>query len=256
VPTAIKLQAEYGEDLQVLFVESQGASHEKAERFALDHEWLGGLAMWTSERPFSTGLGGLPSCALLSAEGEVLIVGMNSSVMSKVEDELEAWVKAKKRLPKGTPSKLKKAWTYYQKGKLARALAELDELGAEGGEVAEAAEALAGRIAAQVESRLKGISWMLNNGFPVEAKAKLDELAGSVEDHTVFSGRCAELQARFAADDIAAELKAAKAFAKLEKKLFKDGSDEKLGKKFAKLAESFAGTKVAERANHYAKLMG
>lgn len=255
MPTAIKLQAEYGEDLQVLFIESQGAKADKAERFALDMGWLGGRAMWTTSPPFSTGLGGLPSSVLLSAEGEVLLVGMNSSIGGKIEDEIEAWAKAKKRLPKDMPSDLKKAWTYYQKGKLAKALVELDELQAEGGEVGASSVELANRIEAGVESRLKSISWMLNNGFPADAKDSLDRLAADVEDHEAFTGRCSELQARFGAEDIVLELKAAKAFAKLEKKMLKDGADEKLAKKFAKLATEFAGTKVAARASHNAELM-
>lgn len=255
MPTAIKLQAEYGEDLQVLFVESQGATPEKAERFALDMGWLGGRAMWTTRAPFATGLGGLPSSALLSSEGDVLLVGMNSSIGGKIEDEIEAWVKQKKRLPKGMPSALKKAWTYYQKGKLSKALAELNAQVAEGGKAAPAAQDLSARIEAGIESRLKSINWMLNNGYPAEAKDSLDRLADEVEDHEVFSVRCSELQARLGAEDIALELKAAKALAKLEKKMYKDGADDKLGKKLQKLADDFAGTKVALRATHYASLM-
>ena len=254
MPTAIKLQAEYGEDLQVLFVESQGATAAKAERFALERNWFGTRAMWTTEAPFNTGLGGLPSCALLSADGEVLLVGMTGAIGGKVEDEIEAWAKAKKRLPKGTPSALKKAWTYYQKGKLDGALAELAELEAEGGDDGAAAVELRAKIETGIESRFKAIEWMLNNGHPIEAKDSLEELSSQVEDHATLPGRCAELVARIGSEDMAAELVAAKEFAKLEKKLYQDGPDEKLSAKFAKFAEKHAGTKVAERASHLASV--
>jgi len=255
VPTAIKLQAEYGEDLQVLFVESQGATPEKAERFALERNWLGNRAMWTTEAPFNTGLGGLPSCALLSADGEVLMVGMTGSIGGKVHDEIEAWAKNKKRLPKGAPSSLKKPWTNYQKSKLTDALAELAVIEAAGGDDVGAATELRTKIETGIESRLKGINWMLNNGHPAEAKESLALLAGEVEGHAVFSGRCSELVARLAEDEMKAELEAAKEFSKLEKKLYSDGPDEKLGAKFAKFSEKHAGTKVAERASHLASVM-
>jgi tetratricopeptide (TPR) repeat protein len=256
VPTAIKLQAEYSDILQVIFVESQGAKPADGERFVLDQKWLGTQAMWTTEPPFSTGGNGLPSCALLSADGTVLLAGSNYAIGGKLEDELEAFAKARKKFPKDLPKDLKKAWTYALKGKLADAVAELDELEAEGGEAATAAVTYRARLKEGVESRFTAITWMLENGFPLEATAAVEQLAAEVEDHADWSDRCSELVLRLESEAMEPELEAAEALAKLESKLFEEGRDEKLAKKLLKLAESHSGTKVAERARHWADLAG
>ena len=71
MPTSIKLQEEFGEDLQVIFVESQGADRAKMEGFALRKKWFGTTAMWTTERPFDSGSRGLPNYVLIGADGKV-----------------------------------------------------------------------------------------------------------------------------------------------------------------------------------------
>jgi len=253
---AIKLQAEYADVLQVIFVESQGAKPDENERFALNMKWLGGQAMWTTERPFSTSSRGLPSCALLDANGVVLESGSNSSIGGRLEDHIEAWVKARKKLPKDRPKDLKKAWTYWQKGKLADAVEECVELEAEGGDVAAAARELKAEVTAGVDSRFAAIEWMLESGYPLDALTAVEELADEVEDHEAWSERCAGIVERLEGEDLAAELEAAEDLAKLEEKLYEEGSDEKLAKKLTKLAEKHPGTKVAERARHLAKLAG
>lgn len=256
MPTAIKLQAEYGDVLQVIFVESQGATADAAERFILDRKWMGSTAMWTSERPFSTGTGGLPSCVLLDQDGVVLESGLNSRIGGRLEDHIEAYVKNGKKFPKDRPKALKKAWTYAKKGKLADALDECAELEAEGGEVGSAATELKGEIEAGVASRFQAIEWMLANGYPLDAEASLEELAETVDEHEAWTARCEELTATLESEAMEAELDAAKALAKVEAKLYEEGRDDKLAKKLSKLAEDHAGTKVAARASHLAKIAG
>lgn len=251
---AIKMQAEYGDALQVIFVESQGAKPEAAERFALERKWFGTKAMWTTERPFDSGGRGLPAATLLDANGEVLVSGSSSMIGGKVEDHIEAFVKARKKFPKGMNKDLKKAWTYAQKGKVADALEELAELEAEGGETGAAATELRASVEGKVESRLKAITWMLDNGYPLEASEELEALADDVDEHEAFTGRCTELTAQLESEDMEAELKAAGALAKLQEKLYADGPDEKLAKKLTKLAGDYPGSKVAARATHLASM--
>ena len=255
MPAAIKLQAELGEDLQVIFVESQGANAQAAEKFALDRKWLGGRAMWTTEAPFNTGLGGLPSCALISPTGEIVNVGMSGSVMGDVEDAIAGFAKAKTKFPKDLPKDLKKAWTANSKGNIAKALELLAPMEAGDGDLSFAAGDLRRSIHKNVESRFKAITWMKDNGYPLEALASLETLADSVEDHEDFTARATELAAAIEGDDNEAELNAAGAMAKIEKAIAKSGADEKVAKKLQKLAEKHSGTKVAERASKLAKLI-
>lgn len=256
MPTAIKLQAEFGDALQVIFVESQGAKPDQAERFALERKWMGTRAMWTSERPFSTGTGGLPSLVLLDQDGVVLESGLNSRIGGAVEDHIEAFLKDRKKFPKDRPKALKKAWTYAQKGKLADAVAELAELEAEGDEAAAAATTMRQELERKVDARFTAITWMLDNGYPLEGADALETLAGQVDEHEAWTARAAELTERLEGEAMETELDAAKALAKLVEKLYADGPDEKLAKKLTKLAEQHAGTKVAARATHLATLAG
>ncbi|MDF1800546.1 MAG: hypothetical protein P1V81_15315 [Planctomycetota bacterium] len=251
---AIKMQAEYGDALQVIFVESQGAKPEAAERFALERKWFGTQAMWTTERPFDSGGRGLPAATLLDANGAVLLSGSSSMLGGKIEDHIEDFMKSRKKFPKAMNKDLKKAWTFAQKGKVADALEELAELEAEGGETGADASELRASIEAKVESRLKAITWMLDNGYPIDASEELEALTDDVDEHEAFSARCSELVAKLEAEEMADELKAAAALAKLQEKLFADGPDEKLAKKLTKLAGDYPGSKVAARATHLASL--
>lgn len=255
VPIALELQAQYGEDLQVLFVESQDSTDIEAERFALDQGWLGGRAMWTSERPLDTGLPSLPSSVLLSAEGEVLVVGMNWAIHNKVVDALQALSKDKNRLPPEAPRRLKKPWIAFKHGKLAKALEELRAIAGKPGELGDAAVAMTQRIEASLDSRLSGAAWLLDHGYPNEAQQELDQLTDDVAGLEHASKRCDELRARLEADAFGAEFEASKALAKLEKTLFKSGASPKLAKRFTKLAAEYPGTHVAERATHDAELI-
>ncbi len=72
MPATIKLKEEFGDDLAIVLVESQGADEERFMKFAAARKWLGRDMLWTRERPFSTGAGGLPNFALLDEEGRVV----------------------------------------------------------------------------------------------------------------------------------------------------------------------------------------
>src|SRR5688572_12025510 len=97
---SLKLQAEYGDDLQVLFVEVQGASDKGATSFALKKKWLGGRAMWTTERPFDLGIDGIPQFGLLSPEGELVLSGYTMAMTSQIDDSIAQLVKSARKPPK------------------------------------------------------------------------------------------------------------------------------------------------------------
>ena len=88
------MSEEYGDAVNVLFVEVQGADDAKVERFALEKKWLGTHAMWTTERPLNVGLRGIPNFALLDSSGEVILKGYSTKLHSQIEELVAAEVKA------------------------------------------------------------------------------------------------------------------------------------------------------------------
>jgi hypothetical protein len=249
VPASIKLLEEYGDDLAVVFIESQGTSPEKTAQFIMKQRWMGSSAMWTNERPFSTGSKGLPSFALLSADGKVLAKG--NHMTSRDKDLIAAEVKAAKNAPEGTPKALSKAWKNFNKGKIAKAIEEAQKVGAKKPELAEDATLAATEFETRVHARLDRVTWLLENGYPVEAKSQLSALMKQLKGADDLLGVAAEIEGRFEDDSMKLEFEAAGALNRTLDKLLADGRDDKLFDKVTKLAEKYSGTKVAERARAY-----
>ncbi len=251
MPASIKLQREYGEDLAVIFVESQGASQEDAERFILRQRWFGTPAMWTSERPVSVAGSGLPKHALLSADGRVIAEGRHIGKKTKLLIDEE--IAKGKGAPAGTPKKLKKAWSNFGKGKVAKAIAEAEKVGAKP-ELAEDAEEAIREFTRRTESRLDRAAWLLENGYALRAEDAVEDLLKELKGAGELYERALQLEARFEEESVEAELEADKVIGKALARLYEDGREEKLFVKLEKLAEKYAGTKAAERARHAATL--
>jgi hypothetical protein len=75
VPAAIQLQEQYGGDLSVLFVESQGTEADEMAKFILQRSWHEANALWTTEHPFITPGRSLPKFALVSSDGRIIAQG-------------------------------------------------------------------------------------------------------------------------------------------------------------------------------------
>lgn len=251
MPASIKLQREHGDDLAVIFVESQGTKPDDVERFILKHKWLGTPAMWTSERPFNLSGSGLPKYALLSADGKIIAEG--NHVDKKARTLIEEEIKKGKGAPEGTPKSLKKAWSNFGKGKVAKAIQEAEKVAAKG-EEAEAAEEAIAEFERRTGSRLARATWLLDNGYAVQAERAVDALVGELKGAGELHEQAIALEARFSEEDVKAELDACKVIDKTLEKLYADGRDEKLFVKLERLAEKHAGTKAAERARRVASL--
>ena len=152
MPTAVKHQRELGDDIQVIFVECQGADRDTYEAFAWKMKWMGNAAMWTEERPLPTLGSGLPETALIGVDGTVILQGSPGALGKRLNEALDAEIKKSKQAPEGTPAELKKAWTHFLKGEVAAALAECDKLATPAAN--EAKEQFNSRMKAKVE-RLK-----------------------------------------------------------------------------------------------------
>ena len=101
MPTAMKMQEEMGDDIQILLVESQGHTLDDAEKMAYQKKWINDRSIWTTEQPFDTGAKGLPNYALLGNDGTLLSMGDPRSDHSKVTDLITEQLKLAKKGAKG-----------------------------------------------------------------------------------------------------------------------------------------------------------
>jgi len=115
VPASLKLQETFGDDLQVIFVESQGALPRQVEGFSLARSWFGGRAMWTSEAPFETGATSLPYFVLIGNEGRVLLKGNPLAQPKEIERQIAEQIKDRRSAPTDAPTSVKAAWTEFKK---------------------------------------------------------------------------------------------------------------------------------------------
>ena len=249
------MAAEYGDDIQVIFVESQrrmGA--DGVEAFIWDHKWMGTSAMWTGEAPVRTGARGLPNFALLSSDGELLLTGHPGSMHGKIEDAIAADLKKANAIPEGTPKALKKAWKAAMKGDYGKAVAEARKIEAKGGADGEGASAAITTFIGKVEAELARADWMVQNGYLAEAQEFLKKLSKRIKGIEDVAEKANELNGHFTSEDNAAELAASVELSKLINKLAEDGFDDKLVKKLNKFVKKNEATKAAERAAHLAKI--
>lgn len=252
MPASIKLQQEYGDDIAVVFVESQGTSVPDTERFVMKMRWLGTQAMWTNEAPFRSGSNGLPNYVLLGADGKVLQKGR--SLSSKEHDLLDAEIKKAKGAPEGTDKAFKGAWKDFNKGKYGKAIAGARKVAEKKPELADAAAEVLATFEARVGSKLDRVDWMMQNGHPSDAEERLGDIASELDEGDPLHERAQALEQAFDSEEMERELEADKKLGRALESLFEDGRDEKLFERVAKLAEEYAGTKVAERAQRFAAM--
>ncbi len=254
VPSAMKLAQQYGDDLAILLVECQGATDDKMASFALGKKWLGNGAMWTTERVFNLGFEGIPHSALLSPEGEIVLAGYTQEIHGQLEEKIAELVEATKRAPADAPKSLHKAWKDFGKGNYANAIDAARKVSesATGDEATRATETIA-LFEQRIGARIDRAEWQVANGFASGGVGRLAELAKALDDQSALGQRVADLLAKARADG--AELDASEALAKLERKLYEEGPDEKLAKRLIDLAEDHEGTRSAARARRLASLI-
>jgi hypothetical protein len=249
VPTAVKHQRELGDDIQVIFVECQGADRDTYEAFAWKMKWMGNAAMWTEERPFPTLGSGLPETALIGVDGKVILQGSPGALGKRLNEALEAEIKKSKQAPEGTPAELKKAWVHFAKGEVAAALAECDKL------ATPAANEAKEQFNSRTKTKIERLKRLIDEGYVSEADTLAAELGKSLKGATELASQLAEQTARLAEPALANEREAAKAIdAALDKVALDKPFEPGNVKKIAALGEKFAGTKSAERAARFVAL--
>lgn len=252
------MQNEFGDAVQVILVESQGASEEDAAAFALKHKWLGNRAIWTTERPFSTGSNGLPSYALISPSGQVVLTGNSASDHSKIQKAVEEMLKKGSSAPAETDDSVVRLYRELDKGNLAKVVAEAQKIAAKaaGKEPAleAAAKAVEAAAGAKFDRGLARVHWLASNSRLMQAQEAQEALTKAVKGHADFEARAAELSKLFEGPEVQQALAAERELSQLEKELFAPDLKDpaKVAKKLRKFALANPGSKLAERADAYA----
>jgi hypothetical protein len=250
VPASIKLQQQYGDDLQVIFAESQNFDEgDSVEAFAWRAKWMGTNAIWTEEQPVPVKGDGLPACALIGIDGKVLLEGNPLGLKKQIEETIAEQVKKAKDGPSDAPADIKKVWATYNKGDIAGALAQCDKLNTDDAKKAK------DELTARARSRIARAKWLIDNGFVAEANSLVTTLEKATKADATLSKEVAEQRTRLSDPALAKEAEAGGAFANLTEKMAKDKPfDPSNIKKLESLAEKYKGTKTAERASHLASL--
>ncbi len=246
------MQAEYGESLNTILVESQGHDQSKVNELALKRKWFGSSAIWTGERPVRTNSRGIPNFVLLSPEGEVVMMGNPIREHKAIETYLGKFRKQKAKPPADMPRQLHSAWKNAHKGKFAAAAKEASRYTEnEDAAISEAAATVLASVETNVEGRIARIDRAMDAGYFDYAKDSALDLQKVIKGHEL-QAKLDERIAQLVGDDLAAEVKAEKSLMKIEKGLYTKGADKSYRKKLEKHARKHAGTKAAERASELA----
>ena len=256
---SIKLQEEYGDKIQVVFVSVGNDSPEAVQAFALAKKWLGGRALWTNEVPFETGLDYIPSAVLLDSSGKVLIIDNPSSAHSKIVDLIDEDLDQLKKGPKDVPDPVRKAWQEFNKGGWAKGIAMAQALvdkppSTDGEKVVASAKAALESFNKTIDGRFARADVYVTAGLYDRALAELEAVAKAVKGHAELTKRLADAQATINGEPLKPEREAATELAKLEKKLYANGPDKGSAKSLLAFAEKHPGTKAAERAERLAEI--
>lgn len=253
MPAAVKLQKEFGDDIQVIFVESQNSGFGKSVGMATKSGWLGNQAIWTNNYLFSSPGRGLPSFTLLDGEGKVVISGSSNSMHGQIVDNIERMIKEKGEGPEGVPSSVAKVYTDLGKGSYAKAMTRADKVLAKPGSkdteaVVAAAEAARSAVQARFDGQLARAEWLVANGFPMRAKELTEALMKGAKGNADLSDKATTFHTKLTGGDYKADFAAAKDLAKIEGALYEDGSSDKLIKKLQELSADSSSPAVAKRA--------
>lgn len=249
VPSILKLQETYGDDLQVVLVEVQNEGPERSIGYALRRGWLGGRAMWTSEYPFDAGVSMLPYAVLAGSDGRVLAKGNPIQFHKEFERLIVEDQKQRSSAPRGVPEAVRPAWIEFGKGRLGRGIALAREALASGAtETAPAAQDVLAAIRARASNALERAGRMLERGSLAEAQALVESVLRACEGEPELEARCNELLARLASPALAAERDAEKVLARLEDRLFQSSGDAASIEELARFAERQRTLRVGKRA--------
>jgi len=150
---------------------------------------------------------------------------------------------------------LESAWKAFAKGDVAKAIATAQKQ-LEDPELAAAAQTAIDAFEKRTNARIDRAKWALDNGFIVDAIARLENVEDAVKGAESLEQRVAELLAHAKGDELAAERSADEKLAKFLEELYEEGFDSKgkMRNKLSKIAEDLGDTKAGERARHILRI--
>jgi hypothetical protein len=259
------LQETFGEDLQVLLVECQSNDRAKDApdaglAFALGQKWLGGRAMWTSERPFDTGTSSLPACVLIGNDGRVLLSGNPTMLHKEIERQIAAQIDLRRSPPASAESVVRCAWSEFAKDRYARAFRAVSQAEAENaGDPVQIAAIARARSAfrQRLDAHVVRVRWLLDHAWFDEAETQLDALAAGLEGSSEYQKDLAELRARLTAPELVSERRAARQLARLRARFYESGGESgDVAREIMRFAEKHAATPTGERALELVEMSG
>lgn len=251
VPSAVRMMREHGDVLNTIFVESQGHTMDDVTKMALQRQWFGTDAVWTTERPVTTGARGIPNFVLLSPEGEVVMMGNPISMHHEIEEYVESFRRSRATMPETVHKKLKKAWKSQAKGEFADAVKAASKyLDHKDTELAAAAQAFVAETQAMATRKVEALGKEFGAGFYYGNDKRLENLAEELkglEAEQLATQWLERLDSKELEDEIAAE----RDLVRLEMRLFSGRPDERMAAMVKSFLKDRAGTKAAARAQKY-----
>ncbi len=245
------MQEEFGDKLQVILVESQGTGYEKSIAFALKAGWLGGNTIWTSQRPFETGMNGIPNFALFDASGKIVLKGYSTQMHNEIVDNIEQMVR--KQDFGSMPKSVQKVYKELNKGKIASAYAMAEKVIAKPGSknttlIVSAAEASLAVVRGRFDSSVTKVKWLMQNGYPIKALDVSKDLAKSVAKNDAMAEEASALVDRLESDEFKEQMKLDKKVTKLEYSMYANKkSDDRAISKLSDLKESAGDSEISIR---------
>ena len=256
VPDALRLQREFGSDIQVILSEAGGATDYQMSSFALWKGWFGTEVMWTTEQPTQLPEHDLPSFVLLTGDGEMVLSGETKEHLRDIEDQLESMLRDQRKPPKDLPKELGKAWVECNEGNFAKAqeiALDVLEESAQDGLKREAAERMLDTIRVRLDTRFKRMRWMMDNGYPIEATEMAKGLKKGIKGMTQRELDLKAVEQELDTPEMKLELEAQKALARIERRLYED-PHVRYVKQLKAIVEKYPTTKTAVRASKLAKV--
>lgn len=257
MPAALKLQESLGDDLAVIFVECQGATRDEVESFAIARRWMGGRALWTTERPFDVGSRSLPYFVLLGSDGRVIGKGDPLAAHKEIERCVTEEIGQRGRVSGEATAGVRAARGEYRRGRADRALAELRDLAqsASAGErVGGEARAALAELSARLERDAARAQWLLDRGYFEEAQTRVAALRGTLRGDAQWTRRLDELAARLDAPELVAEREAARLIGRAMAEFFHSGGDPTSASELVRVAEAHPSARAAAEARRLVAL--
>jgi len=248
VPAALKLAKIYKDDLAVILIERAKLSRDESEAFAINQKWMGNTVMWTKEWPFELELNVLPNFVLLSCEGVVLMTGNAVYKARAIEKRIKVEVEKRKKGPKNTPKAIRKLWSEFSKGKYTKAFKGLAKIVEGNGADADAATQTLKKFKSRLKSQISCTKNMIREGFYLEAEAKIKTLLNSIKGMKEYESILKELEFEMSSPDLVLEIDAAKAYAKIKKKIYSIGLKPGVKLTLKKFIEQYRTTIAANNA--------